>query len=185
MIQLQKQQFTICYTKVKNKYEDIIMRSREGLSIIFNTSSTAETATVKLQKSPVGTFLLRESSVPGLLTVSWHKAQNKIVHVRFGLAVIDKGVLGWLEVPGGADKAKAEDFMKTARNAVNHLSDQPESIRNLIWLLNSYGLDLQRLMLPTADECSQSSGYCAYGSAYFQQQFDEFKHSQKDPYHPK
>jgi hypothetical protein len=133
------------------------MRSHnEDLLIVFGTACNAEKATAKLLKEPAGTFLVRESSVPGLLTIS-HRAKDKVIHSRIGLQVVGSE-LQWVPVPQGDNLFKAQEFAKGAKNAFAHVQQHPESFTSLMKLLEGYGYHVQNIMTPE-DEREASLGY--------------------------
>jgi hypothetical protein len=106
-------------------------------------------------------WLLRESSVPGLLTLSYYEAEKtRYVSKRIGFVEGE-----WTFAP--ADRDKAVEFAKQATHAFKH--EFPEkSADKLFKLLSDNGFDLKKQVVPNAIEATRTAeftGYVAFDEA--------------------
>lgn len=102
-----------------------------------------------------GCWLIRESSVPGLLTLSFYNKEKKIFqHQRIGF--VDEV---WKDGP--ANKEKAIEFAKLAEAAFK--SNLPEnSSASLFYYLNHNGFSIQNMLRPKTEEATKTSVYSGY-----------------------
>lgn len=132
---------------------------QENLSIVFGAACTAAVAVQKLQPMQYGSFLIRESSIEGLITISYKRkngeGKDEFINVRVGLS----SDLRWVHVP--PDTIKAKEFAATAANAFKHIKDNPETIISLVALINGMGLNFNQLVRPAIKQES-SAGYSGY-----------------------
>lgn len=132
---------------------------QEDLSIVFGAACTAAVATQKLQPLPVGSFLIRESSIEGLITISYKRkndeGKDEFINVRLGLS----GDLRWVYVP--PDSIKAKEFASTAANAFKHIKERPETVYSLVAAIQGIGLNFNQLVRPVIKQES-SAGYSGY-----------------------
>ncbi|WP_392538206.1 hypothetical protein [Legionella sp. 227] len=135
----------------------------EKNSIIFSSAMNAAQAGIRLDledarhKSDKEVWLLRESSVPGLLTVTFYSHEkNNYSHGRMGF------VAGrWKFAP--ADNFQAQDFVKRAEAAFSQALPE-KSFDSLIELLDKQGFDLNKLIFPNPKESSKTEQLLAYTS---------------------
>lgn len=123
--------------------------------IVYGTSCTAEVAEKKLAGRKKGSFLLRDSSVEGLITISYINDAGEIRHVRIGLAEGQSG-LKWMYAP--SDKEKASKFAASARNAFQLLQQYPQSFKALLTLITRLELDMDLMITPLKNEFSNRFG---------------------------
>lgn len=135
----------------------------EKNSIIFSSEMNAAKAGKRLDmenpphKSDKEVWLLRESSVPVLLTVTFYNHEiNDYSHARLGF-------MGgrWRFAP--ADDFKAQEFVKRAEAAFSQALPE-KSFDSLIELLDKQGFDLNKLIFPNPKESSKTEQLLAYTS---------------------
>ncbi|MDI9817806.1 MULTISPECIES: hypothetical protein [unclassified Legionella] len=137
---------------MESKYE----KKKEGASIIFRASQ--QKAEKKLSENSAAykeskeVWLLRESSVPGLLTISYYdKGKHLYRHRRIGF------VNGKWE-NASSIKAKAEEFVKKAEAAFkNGLPENSEE--ELYKYLQAEEFKREKQLIPAPDEASQQYAY--------------------------
>ncbi|HTM63621.1 MAG TPA: SH2 domain-containing protein [Gammaproteobacteria bacterium] len=138
----------------------------EDLPIVFGTAVTAVAAEKKLKDARVGSFLIRESSIDGLISVT-HKIQNpktkvtEIKHYRFAITPGEDGRLMWKGASANAIEAKA--FAEKVKNAFTHIKEQPDSLQSLIKLLQDRGVDVKKIVKPENKQES-SNNYNGYSA---------------------
>ena len=134
----------------------------EKLPIIFAKEKLdAISATVKLTSNGApflntkALWLLRESSVPGLLTVTFfNKDEKEYQNRRIGFV---EGK--WMFGP--KDKEEAVYFAKSAEAAFK--SQLPENSAGLLFIfLKKDGFSIQHMMRPEPDEVTKTSAYRGY-----------------------
>lgn len=133
-------------------------QENQDLSIVFGTKCDAKGAVEKLRSKSRGCFLLRESSIEGLITFSIRRS-NKTEHLRFALTPDGRGGLEWKTASSDATKAKEE--AAKAKNAFNHIKEHPESLNSLLDIIKQSGLDLNNMVKP-GNKAECSDWYNAY-----------------------
>lgn len=147
--------------------EERLERSKsEKSTVIFSSEVTASVACQKLtqagaeDKADKQLWLLRESSVPGLLTISYY-GKGKYTHMRIGFVNGE-----WRFGP--KDYHAAQEFSKRAEAAFSKaLPDK--SYDSLISLLNEHGFSLNNQLIPKAHEASRNEYLTAYNEDAFSQ----------------
>lgn len=133
-------------------------QENQNLSIVFGTKCNAKLAVEKLKSKSKGCFLLRESSINGLITLSIRRS-NRTDHLRYALVSDNVGGLQWETAP--SDAVKAKEVAAQARNAFDHIQKHPDSLNSLLEIIKKSGLDLQNMVKPeNRKECSD--GYNGY-----------------------
>ncbi|MCW8397312.1 hypothetical protein OQJ26_00700 [Legionella sp. PATHC038] len=133
----------------------------EKNSIIFSSAMNAAKAGERLDledapyKSDKEVWLLRESSVPGLLTVTFYSHEkNNYSHARLGFMAGR-----WHFAP--ADDFKAKEFVKRAEAAFSQALPE-KSFDSLIEILDKQGFDINKLIFPNPKESSKTEQLLAY-----------------------
>lgn len=150
------------------------MESKLEKPIIFSSDTDMKMAQIKLQKHSADEhptrkiWLLRESSVSGLLTVSFYCRETaSYSHQRIGF-VSDQ----WRKAP--QDKNKAIEFADKATAAFK--DKLPEnSVEKLFSLLKACGFKLENSIIPTADEVTTTTQYSGYFTEYGGDPTDQHK----------
>ncbi|KTD51345.1 hypothetical protein [Legionella quateirensis] len=104
-------------------------------------------------------WLLRESSVPGLLTLSYYDAENtRYVSKRIGFVEGE-----WKFGP--ADRDQAVEFSTKSTHAFKHQFPE-KSADKLFSLLSDNGFDLKRQVVPNAIEATRTAEFSGYVSLH-------------------
>ncbi|AWN75223.1 hypothetical protein [Legionella anisa] len=140
----------------------------ENFSVIFSKELDAKKAGLMLdiqgarRKPSKGKWLLRESSVDGLLTISYFNQEKKgYYHLRVGFKDNE-----WQLAPLKNDEA--EEFVKKAQAVFKNALPE-NSYESLLHLLTENGFDLSKQVHPKPIESTRTSQY----SAYIDDVFDE------------
>ncbi|VEB34638.1 hypothetical protein [Legionella cherrii] len=133
----------------------------ERNSIIFSSEMNAAQAGKRLDlenaphKSDKKVWLLRESSVPGLLTVTYYnhkKTDYSHARIRF--------IAGrWKFAP--SDNFQAQEFVKRAEAAFSEALPE-KSFASLIEILDKKGFNINKLVFPNPKESSKTEQLLAY-----------------------
>lgn len=141
--------------------EDQKIKKSENQTVIFSSETDARKACVRLDKegapnkSDKEVWLLRESSVPGLLTITYfNNERNKYAHQRLGY-------VGGEWKFGPKDYHEALEFSKRAESAFSK-SLPPNSYESLVKVLTEHGCDVSKQIIPKPDEATQHSQYTGY-----------------------
>ena len=133
----------------------------EKNSIIFSSAMNADKACKRLDledarhKSAKEVWLLRESSVPGLLTVTFYSQEkNNYSHARLGFMAGR-----WKFAP--SDNFQAQEFVKRAEAAFSQALPE-NSFDSLIDLLEGQGFNINKLVFPNPKESSKTEQLLAY-----------------------
>ncbi|HHI9467992.1 TPA: hypothetical protein ACU9KK_003178 [Legionella anisa] len=114
------------------------------------------------QKPSKGKWLLRESSVDGLLTISYFNQEKKgYYHLRVGFKDNE-----WQLAP--STNEEAEEFVKKAQAVFKNALPE-NSYESLLHLLTDNGFDLSKQVHPKPTESTRTSRY----SSYIEDVFDE------------
>ncbi|MCE0723847.1 MULTISPECIES: hypothetical protein [Legionella] len=140
----------------------------ENRSVIFSSEVSASVACSKLEKKGAAdkpdkyVWLLRESSVPGLLTItSYNNEKNNYVHQRIGF------VGGKWEF-GPKDFLKAQEFAKRAEASFSQAIPE-NSFDSLVKLLTDNGFNIGRQLLPKSNESTQNKVLLSYTEDVFEE----------------
>ncbi|KGP63315.1 hypothetical protein EP47_09285 [Legionella norrlandica] len=138
----------------------------ENQTVIFSSETDAKKACLRLdkegapQKEDKAVWLLRESSVPGLLTITYfNHEKDRYVHIRIGF-------VGNKWEFGPSDFYKAIEFSKRAEAAFSKALP-PKSFESLVQLLSDYGYNLNKQLIPKSNESSQNAQYTGYTANEF------------------
>ncbi|WP_454780196.1 hypothetical protein [Legionella sp. WA2022007384] len=128
----------------------------ENSSIIFSKHIDAKQADLMLdaagarQKPSKEKWLLRESSVDGLLTISYfNQERNKYYHLRIGFKDEE-----WQLAPN--EDKEAEEFMKEAQAVFKNALPE-NSHESLLDLLTENGFDLNKQVRPKPNQSTRES----------------------------
>lgn len=104
-------------------------------------------------------WLLRESSVPGLLTITYFSHEKSYYfHQRIGI-VDDQ----WRNAP--KDKAQAIEFTTKATQVFKDKLPE-DGLEKLFKLLDACGFKLENQIIPTPGEATSSTEYSGYFTEY-------------------
>ena len=130
-------------------------QKNKNTAVVFGTACTAGEAENKLAEREQGSFLIRDSSVEGLITISYKNDKGQIRHSRIGLVQGGSG-LKWVYAP--ADKEEAKAFAEQAKNAFQYLEQYPKSFLYLLTLITRLELDMDMIIRPLRNESSHRYG---------------------------
>ncbi|PWY54417.1 hypothetical protein DGG96_17225 [Legionella qingyii] len=138
----------------------------ENKVVIFSSITDAGKAYSILEKEGAPNkldkevWLLRESSIPGLLTISFFSSEhNDFVHRRLGF-------VGGEWKFGPQEYHKAQEFSKHAEVAFSK-SLPEKSLDSLVKLLTDHGFDICNQVTPKHNESSQNAKLIAYTVSAF------------------
>ncbi|HEI6745955.1 TPA: hypothetical protein SJ233_002909 [Legionella pneumophila] len=141
---------------------------KENSSVIFSKNLDAKQANLMLDaagarlKPSQGKWLLRESSIDGLLTISYFNQENKkYYHLRIGFKDNE-----WQLAPN--EDKEAKEFMKEAQHVFKNALPE-NSHESLLRLLTEEGFDLSKQVRPKPNQSTSTSQY----SSYVDDAFDE------------
>ncbi|MGM9453912.1 hypothetical protein ACTAZI_11310 [Legionella bozemanae] len=140
----------------------------ENRSVIFSSAIGASEACSKLENEGAShkpdkyVWLLRESSVPGLLTITYYKNEkDNYVHRRLGF------VGGKWEF-GPKDYLKAQEFAKRAEASFS-VALPENSYDSLVKLLTEYGFNIERQLIPGPNESTPNKMLLSYTDDAFEE----------------
>jgi hypothetical protein len=140
----------------------------ENSSIIFSKNLDAEQASLMLdargarQKPSQEKWLLRESSVDGLLTISYfNQEKKKYYHLRIGFKDDE-----WQLAPN--EDKEAKEFLKEAQAIFKNALPE-NSQESLLHLLTENGFDLSKQIRPKPNQSTSTSRYSSYINDAFDQ----------------
>ncbi|HAU1190599.1 TPA: hypothetical protein ACT96X_000470 [Legionella pneumophila] len=146
---------------MESKSEAQKVKKSENQTVIFSCETDAKKACLRLgkegasNKSDKEVWLLRESSVPGLLTITYfNNEKGKYIHKRLGF-------VGGEWKFGPNDYHEAVEFSKRAEAAFSKALP-PKSYESLIKILTEHGFDVSKQIIPKPDEATQHSQYTNY-----------------------
>lgn len=152
-----------------------------ALSIVFGSACDARDAYNKLKYADVGSFLIRESSIEGLITVSIRTPEKnkdeEVVHCRYSVKSTGDGGIKWEHASPDAVEAKAQ--AASAKNAMKQIKDNPHTINGLIDLLEKDQLDLRKIIGPATIE-EASTGYSVYSQNSYHSELNILQHDKKN-----
>ena len=129
--------------------------------VIFSSATTAKDACEKLtaedapHKADKAVWLLRESSIPGLLTISQYShGYEDYVHLRIGF-------VGGIWQFGPKEYHLAQEFSKRAEAAFSKALPE-NSQDSLVKLLTDNGYDPRNQLIPKKNESSKNAMLTAY-----------------------
>ena len=148
----------------------------ENPPVIFSSEIDNEMGLFKLQQKGASylptkaLWLLRESSVPGLLTLSYYnQIKTQYVSIRIGFVEEE-----WKFA--SADIEEAKEFAKQASHAFKNQFPE-KSADKLFTLLSDNGFDLKRQVVPNAIEATRTAAFTGYVSLH-----EDDEHEPKDDY---
>ncbi|MBL7479322.1 hypothetical protein [Legionella bononiensis] len=137
----------------------------ENPPVIFSSEIDNATGLFKLQQKGASylatkaVWLLRESSVPGLLTLSYYDKENtRYVSKRIGFVEGE-----WKFGPANRDEAV--EFSKQATQAFKHEFPEKSAVK-LFTLLSDNGFDLKKQVVPNAIEATRTAEFTGYVSLH-------------------
>ncbi|KTD76330.1 hypothetical protein [Legionella waltersii] len=138
----------------------------EFSSVIFSKNIDEKQANLILdargarQKPSGQKWLLRESSIDGLLTISYfYKEMNSYRHIRIGFKDNE-----WQVAP--SDRKEAKQFVKEAQFVFKDALPE-NSHESLLRLLTEEGFDLSKQVRPNPTQATSSSQYSSYSDDAF------------------